>query len=1149
MARRYMIVEAAHQAKLAAQVAPVANPTYTAVATSNQFSALELVDDFPVGGFAAQAYMVSDGASYDTILADTAATRNICFNKAMFVQLKSIAPVKITGISGDPQFAYHVGSIIVPGFSELDHSPMDILIPDVLFVPTMVVNLLSLSQLCANGAAFSGSGTSITIVGMAGNSYFVCEKTDDERLWQCKVRLLSSESIFSASAETWHYRLGHLNYEAIKRLASAGSIKLSSRVASSSQNTCITCQKSKICRLPFTSHFPVSSNVLNPIHSDVIGPFPASLGGARYLVSFIDDCSRYATIFPIKAKSDVFDCFVKFKSQVELLFNTKIKFFHSDRGGEYQSSNFLSYLSQHGITLEQGPAETPEHNSVSERYNRSLIERVRCNLHHASLPVKLWAEIALATAFTLNQSPHSFLNHVSPLSVWNSFIPDTGLHGPDPSFLRTLGCSAIYLAPRVSGKLGLKGREGVLLGYEAGAKAYRVWDLEYKKVVITCSVLFNESIFPFTNQPLETESPKFVILQDSGYDIPDVVPGSSSLSSVPPPITRVPNVCSPITVPGLKPFLLPSLSPRSPSSSSPRRHSPITPSIAINSSSNGGSSSRVVSTSSSKGSVDRPVRTTSKPQRLGNFVGHVGTDLNDEPTYKQAMEAPDAEEWKKAMKVEFDSLVQHNVGKLVPKPLDARVIGGMWVLKKKRDENGVVLKYKARWVCFGNCQVAGVDFHDTYSAVGKADTFRLLVAVAAYLKCSVVQFDIITAFLHGIIKERVYIQQVKGFVEPGTEGMVWELGKSLYGTRQGARDFSDHLRSVLLAFGFETSKSDDCLFIYRRRSSFLYLHMHVDDGFLISDCDSLINDFKTHMLKSYQLKWKIKPTLHLGMHLTYHGDGAISLNQTHFLQDLLERFGFEDLNSVKLPFPVGLKLLHGSTEDVAAASHLPYQSLVGSLNWAAISTRPDIAFAVSQLSRFNSCYTFAHWNAAKHLACYLKGSLSVGIMFRGRMPAELKGYGDADYANDPLDRRSVTGYLFTFGDAIISWRSRRQKSTALSTTEAEYMAISDCARHALWFKSLFNDLKLSVSAVPLSSTGQAIQLFNDNRGTVLLSKEPVINDRSKHIDVRYHFIRDHVPLNNIVTAHVPTTSMPADFLTKPLPVDAFQRCCGQVHVF
>jgi hypothetical protein len=263
---------------------------------------------------------------------------------------------------------------------------------------------------------------------------------------------------------------------------------------------------------------------------------------------------------------------------------------------------------------------------------------------------------------------------------------------------------------------------------------------------------------------------------------------------------------------------------------------------------------------------------------------------------------------------------------------------------------------------------------------------------------------------------------------------------------------------------------------------------------------------------------------------------------------MLDKFGMDDLNVAQIPFPPGLKLRLGSPEDVSAASHLPYQSLIGTLNWAAVSSRPDIAYAVSQLSRFNSCYTFEHWKAAKHLVRYIKGSINRGILFNGTFPADLKGYADADYANDIADRRSVTGFLFTFGNAVISWRSRRQKSTALSTTEAEYMAISDCARQAIWFKLLFKDLDLPVSAVSLSSVGDAIQLFNDNRGTVFLTKEPLINERSKHIDVRYHFIRDQVSLKNIVTSHVSTIQMPADFLTKALAVDAFERCCGQIAV-
>lgn len=209
----------------------------------------------------------------------------------------------------------------------------------------------------------------------------------------------------------------------------------------------------------------------------------------------------------------------------------------------------------------------------------------------------------------------------------------------------------------------------------------------------------------------------------------------------------------------------------------------------------------------------RPSRHVTAPSRLGNFVAHhTNTLCSDKPTYKQAMASSDADEWRKAMKAEFQSLQDHDVGKLVPRPDNHKVIGGMWVLVRKR-ELGVITKYKARWVALGNHQVEGIDFKETYASVGRSDSLRLLIAIAAHKLCKVFSFDIMTAFLHGIMKEKVYVRQVRGFEAVGQEDHVWELGKSLYGTRQGARDFSDHLQASLRDLGFSQSSADAALYI------------------------------------------------------------------------------------------------------------------------------------------------------------------------------------------------------------------------------------------------------------------------------------------------------------------------------------------------
>lgn len=270
---------------------------------------------------------------------------------------------------------------------------------------------------------------------------------------------------------------------------------------------------------------------------------------------------------------------------------------------------------------------------------------------------------------------------------------------------------------------------------------------------------------------------------------------------------------------------------------------------------------------------------------------------------------------------------------------------------------------------------------------------------------------------------------------------------------------------------------------------------------------------------------------------------TIHLSQENYLQHVLDRFGMEHSNPVATPLHSSTRLSSASAEDVEQHKPFPYREIVGCLNHAAVNTRPDISHAVSQLAQFSSAYGSAHVTAAKHMLRYIKGSIDVGLTFQGSsVPTrELAGYADADYANDVDTRRSTTGYTITVGGSTVCWRSRRQRSVALSTTEAEYMAMGDCAKHLLWFRRLMYILTMeTVPTTPVRMLASTV--FNDNNGAIFLSKEAAINSRSKHIDIRHHFPRDLVKEGVISPAMIDTTSMPADYLTKSANSTVLLRC-------
>lgn len=307
-------------------------------------------------------------------------------------------------------------------------------------------------------------------------------------------------------------------------------------------------------------------------------------------------------------------------------------------------------------------------------------------------------------------------------------------------------------------------------------------------------------------------------------------------------------------------------------------------------------------------------------------------------------------------------------------------------------------------------------------------------------------------------------------------------------------------------------------------TNFVHIHMHVDDGLVVSNSTALIRETRTSLSELYDVKWNSNPSKHLRIKITRDRERRlIHLLQESYLQTVLDRFGMEDSNPVSTPLLHSTRLASGSSEGHAAHSDFPYREIVGCLNHAALNTRPEISHAVSQLAQHASCYDAVHITAAKHLLQFVKDTLDRGMLFKNHDVSYrlLSGYADADYANDVSTRQSTTGYTITIGGSTVCWRSRRQRSVALSTTEAEYMAMGNCVKHLLWFRRLMYILTLEdVPPTPINTIPTTI--FNNNNGAIFLSKEAAINYRSKHIDIWHHFIRELVLQGAVIPATIDT---------------------------
>jgi hypothetical protein len=510
-------------------------------------------------------------------------------------------------------------------------------------------------------------------------------------------------------------------------------------------------------------------------------------------------------------------------------------------------------------------------------------------------------------------------------------------------------------------------------------------------------------------------------------------------------------------------------------------------------------------------------------------------------TLAEALARPDGAQWQTAMKEELDSIETNRVYELVELPPGRKAIGCKYVFKIKRNADGTVERYKARLVAKGFSQKEGVDFTETFAPVAKFQSIRTVLALAAAQGYPVHQMDVKTAFLNGDIEEEIYMQQPEGTVKPGQERLVWRLRKALYGLKQAPRMWYRKLDQYLQELGFTRSDADHSVYVRRdtARGSMVIIAVYVDDLVITGDT-ALVTATKAALGQRFDMKDLGEVHWLLGIEVARRGD-TFQLSQRKYIADMLEAYGMTDARPVTTPADPHTTLTADmspqSDEERSAMASVPYRNAVGSIMYLMVGTRPDLAAAVSAVSRFMADPGQQHWTAVKRILRYLRGTADWTLTLGGAGggAVELSGYCDADWAGDLDTRRSTTGYAFSLGRGTVSWCSKRQPTVALSSTEAEYMSASQAAREALWLRRLMADLGFG----PVGAT----TIRCDNQGALALAKNPVHHQRTKHIDVQHHFIRELVEQGTVQLVYCATDDMVADVLTKPLPRDKHWRCC------
>jgi hypothetical protein len=411
------------------------------------------------------------------------------------------------------------------------------------------------------------------------------------------------------------------------------------------------------------------------------------------------------------------------------------------------------------------------------------------------------------------------------------------------------------------------------------------------------------------------------------------------------------------------------------------------------------------------------------------------------------------------------------------------------------------------------------------------------------MKMKIHQMDVVTAFLYAPIDEEIYMKQAPGFEEPGKERLVCRLKKSIYGLKQSPRLWNKVIDKFLKNEKFKVIDADCCIYMKTKREKTIMVSLYVDDLLIASNCKTLCAKLKVNLNKRFEMKDLGIVQVCLGIEFNWLPNGTCLLNQSKYIENILSRFNMQECKPIGCPIEGGARLSKDmapkTEEEIREMEKVPYRNAVGSLIYLVTGTRPDLAVATSTVAKFCENPGPAHWTAVKRILRYLKGTSDWGLLFNPKNDT-LVGYSDADWAGDPDSRRSTTGYLFTIGGVPVSWKSKKQATVALSTAEAEYMALATAAQEVSWLRKFLVNFGLDQN--------EATVIFEDNQGCIALAKNPVSHERTKHIDIRYHFIRELIEAKMIDLQYLPTEEMLADLLTKGMARDRHLELCRKLNV-
>ena len=510
----------------------------------------------------------------------------------------------------------------------------------------------------------------------------------------------------------------------------------------------------------------------------------------------------------------------------------------------------------------------------------------------------------------------------------------------------------------------------------------------------------------------------------------------------------------------------------------------------------------------------------------------------------EALKGKDKEKWLEAMQIEYKALIDNNTWQLIDKnslDTNTNIISGKWIYKIKKDKLGNIDRYKARWVARGFTQVEGVDYDKTFSPTVSIKTVRIILALAAIKNWKLRHLDIKNAYLYGDLDRQLYMQQPIGFE---IDNKVCELKKGIYGLKQAGRQWHNKIKTELEKLGYKQLESDVCLFINNNNNNIINMILiFVDDIIVVYNHDNIINKFITHLQNIFKLRDLGELSWFLGININISKDNKnniiIKINQNQYIKNMLNKYGFNNKSTKRSRIPIKIKnnndTNNNNNNNITNNYKFDYNSVTGSLLYAAIATRPDISYAVNYVCRYMSCPENNNFEDVANILRYLKTNDNLGLVYKNNNNnIDLIAYSDADWGSDTTDRKSISGYVIYLGGNLISWSTQKQSIVALSTQHAEYIALSELCKEITWINNLLEEINLKLDKPTLVRCDNAAAIAIAENNTNKYHK------RTKHIDIKFHNVKDLYRDKKIEFEWISTKSMIADIFTKPVIYNQFK---------